>query len=169
MAPASSIVYVGAPNNDQDLDSALNHVVDQHLADIVTNSYGWAGEALPPGFIKPYNDTLIQASAEGIRVLFSSGDSGDETFEDPDATPSADFPASSPWVTAAGGTSLGVDSSNGWLFELGWQTGRAQLVSGATARSFDQDDKLTIHVRPGYDDVTGLGTPNGQAWLNALQ
>ena len=53
MAPGASIVYVGAPNNYADLDSALNHVVDQHLADIVTNSYGFAGEALPPGFIKP--------------------------------------------------------------------------------------------------------------------
>src|SRR5207253_3958839 len=39
MAPGASIVYVGAPNNYADLDSALNHVVDQHLGDIVTNSY----------------------------------------------------------------------------------------------------------------------------------
>ena len=32
MAPGASIVYVGAPNNYADLDSALNHVVDRHLA-----------------------------------------------------------------------------------------------------------------------------------------
>ena len=53
MAPGANIVYVGAPNNYQDLDAAMNHVVDRHLAPIVTNSYGFAGEALPPGFIKP--------------------------------------------------------------------------------------------------------------------
>ena len=41
MAPAANIVYVGAPNNYQDLDAALNHVVDRHLAQIVTNSYGF--------------------------------------------------------------------------------------------------------------------------------
>jgi subtilase family serine protease len=320
MAPGASIVYVGAPNNYQDLDSALNHVVDQHLADIVTNSYGFSGEALPPGFIKPYNDTLIQAAAEGITVLFSSGDSGDNTGGDSEATPSPDWPASSPWVTAVGGTALGVDAANNRLFELGWETTRALLnttgewgtpsflygsgggtsrlfaqpayqvgivpdsiakqygggamrvvpdvsadgeiqtgmlvgqtqtfpdgtvkygefrlggtslssplmagmlalavqqrglalgfanpklyAAAATAgayhditktdlptypgvvrndfintvdasdgyryseRLFDQDQILTIHVRSGYDDVTGIGTPNGQAWLNALQ
>ena len=131
MAPGASIVYVGAPNNRQDLDSALNHVVDQHLADIVSNSYGFAGEALPPGFIKPYNDTMIQAAAEGISVLFSSGDSGDETLGVAGATPTPDWPASSPWVTAVGGTSLGVSAANGRVFELGWQTRRSFLVNGA--------------------------------------
>ena len=50
MAPAANIVYVGAPNNYQDLDAAMNHVVDRHLAQIVTNSYGFSTtELLPPG------------------------------------------------------------------------------------------------------------------------
>ena len=26
----------------------------------------------------------------------------------------------------------------------------------------------TLHTIKGYDDVTGVGTPNGQAWLDAL-
>jgi subtilase family serine protease len=120
MAPAAKIVYVGAPNNYQDLDAALNHVVDRHLADIVTNSYGWNGEMLPPGFIKPLNDTLIQAAAEGIGVYFSSGDSGDETSTL--GVASTDFPASSPWVTAVGGTSLGVGATGSRVVETGWGT-----------------------------------------------
>jgi subtilase family serine protease len=133
MAPGARIVYVGAPNNYQDLDAALNHVVDRHLASVVTNSYGWAGEALPPGFIKPQSDTLIQAAATGISVFFSSGDAGDETGAVAGATPTPDFPASSPWVTAVGGTSLGVNASNGRQFEFGWQTGKILLdTSGAT-------------------------------------
>jgi subtilase family serine protease len=317
MAPGASIVYVGAPNNRRDLDAVLNHVVDRRLADIVTNSYGYPGEALPPGFIKPTNDTLIQAAIEGMSFVFSSGDNGDETNGDADATPTPDWPASSPWVTAVGGTSLGIDSANQIQFELGWETYRAELdgamwgtyswlygsgggtsrifrqpayqagvvpdaiartyggpamravpdvaligdpntgmgigqtqtfpdgatryseyrvagtslssplfagmlalarqrhgapfglanpaiyAAGAaayrdvtkadlatypgtvrndfinsvdatggyryTARSFDQDSALTIHVRVGYDDVTGLGSPRGEAWLTAMQ
>jgi hypothetical protein len=47
----------------------------------------------------------------------------------------------------------GVDATDGYVY---------------TARWFDQDDALTIHVRPAYDDVTGIGTPNGQAWLDSL-
>ena len=120
MAPAAKIVYVGAPNNRRDLDAAMNHVVDKQLAQIVTNSYGYATELLPPGYIKPLNDTFIQAAAEGIGVYFASGDSGDETSTFGFATP--DWPAVSPWVTAVGGTALGVGSSNTRVLETGWGT-----------------------------------------------
>jgi subtilase family serine protease len=120
MAPAAKIVYVGAPNNYRDLDAALNHVVDGHLAQIVTNSYDFPTELLPPGFVKPFNDTLIQAAAEGIGVYFASGDTGDETADFGFATPN--FPASSPWVTAVGGTSLGVSAANTRALETGWGT-----------------------------------------------
>ena len=127
MAPGANVVYVGAPNNFQDLDAALNHVVSKHLASIVTNSYGFSSEFLPLGYIKPYNETFIQAAAEGIGVYFSSGDNGDETFGGPANSATADWPASSPWVTAVGGTSLAVSQSNTNLFETGWGTNRSRL------------------------------------------
>ncbi|TVZ03648.1 serine protease [Trebonia kvetii] len=120
MAPAAKIVYVGAPNNFQDLDAALNNVVDKHLADIVTNSYGWDTEQLPPGFIKPYEDTMMQGVIEGIGIYFSSGDNSDESQVVGYRT--ADWPASSPFVTSVGGTTLGVGASNNYLFETGWGT-----------------------------------------------
>jgi subtilase family serine protease len=121
MAPNANIVYVGAPNNYQDLDAAMNHVVDNHLAQIVSNSYGFHLDlGLPLGYIKPLNDTLIQAAIEGIGVYFASGDSGDETSVLGYA--STDWPASSPWVTAVGGTALGVGPSPSYtrLVETGW-------------------------------------------------
>jgi len=133
IAPGANIVYVGSPNNYQDLDAAMNHVVDQHLASIVTNSYGFSTELLPPGYVKPFNDTLIEAAATGVGVYFSSGDNADETdgiaANFPDATP--DWPAASPWVTAVGGTSLGVGKNGEYLFETGWETGRSTLTNGA--------------------------------------
>ena len=118
MAPAAKVIYVGAPNNFQDLDAALNHVVDRRLARIVTNSYGFPTELLPPGFIRPYEDTIIQGVAEGIGIYFSSGDNSDESHAVGYRT--ADWPASSPFVTAVGGTSLAVGASNDYLFETGW-------------------------------------------------
>ena len=120
MAPAAKIVFVGAPNNYRDLDAALNHVVDQHLAQIVTNSYGFATELVPPGYVKPVEDTLIQAAIEGIGVYFSSGDNGDESGRFGFAT--TEWPTSSPWVTAVGGTALGVSPSNTRAIETGWGT-----------------------------------------------
>jgi subtilase family serine protease len=53
---------------------------------------------------------------------------------------------------------------------------RADYVNGVDAadgyvyseRTFDSDQALTIHVRDGYDDVTGIGSPAGEAWLDAI-
>jgi subtilase family serine protease len=132
MAPGANIVYVSAPNNYQDLDAALNHVVDRHLAQIVTNSYGWPTELLPAGFVTPVENILVQAAAEGIGVYFSSGDNGDESLVMGYATP--DWPASSPWVTAVGGTSLGVTAADGTAqraFETYWGTDKYSLKNGA--------------------------------------
>ncbi len=120
MAPGADIVFVGAPNNFQDLDAALNHVVDRGLAQIVSNSYGWDTELLPQGFIKPLEDTILQGAIEGIGIYFSSGDNGDESLVQGYIT--ADWPASSPYVTAVGGTTLAVGSTNNYLFETGWGT-----------------------------------------------
>jgi subtilase family serine protease len=109
----------------------MNHVVDQHLAQIVSNSYGFTTEFLPPGYIKPFEDTLIQAAIEGIGVYFSSGDNGDETSFEGYAT--VDWPASSPWVTAVGGTSLGVSASNTRAVETGWGTSNYSCNSNTLA------------------------------------
>ena len=127
MAPGANILYVGAPNNYQDLDAALNHVVDQHLANIVTNSYGFIGEALPAGFIKPYEQTIEQGVIEGIGIYFSSGDFGDNSILF-GLAPTANWPASSPFVTAVGGTSLGVGTGDTYVGETGWSTSRQRLV-----------------------------------------
>jgi subtilase family serine protease len=168
MAPAAKIVYVGAPNNYQDLDAALNHVVDRHLAQIVTNSYGWdTTELLPPGFVKPVEDTLVQAAAEGIGVYFSSGDNGDEssTF----GFPTTDFPASSPWVTAVGGTSLGVTASNTRAVETGW--GTSTYSCDPTTLACTRDGWLygsgggvsVVFPKPWYQsslDISGRGVPD---------
>jgi subtilase family serine protease len=129
MAPGANVVFVGSPNNYQDMDAAMNHVVDRGLAQIVTNSYGWSTELLPKGYVKPLNDTFVQAAAEGIGLYFSSGDNGDEIASDGYRT--VDWPATSPWVTAVGGTSLGVTASNGYQFETGWGTTRSILTNGA--------------------------------------
>jgi subtilase family serine protease len=84
------------------------------------NSYGFATELLPPGYVKPFEDTLIQAAIEGIGVYFSSGDDGDESSVFGFAT--AQYPASSPWVTAVGGTSLGISQASTRAIETGWGT-----------------------------------------------
>ncbi len=129
MAPAAHIVYVGAPNNFQDLDAALNYVVDKDVAPIVTNSYGFNTELLPPGYIKPQEDTILQGAIEGIGIYFSSGDNSDESLVQ--GYVSTDWPASSPFVTSVGGTTLAVGASNNYLFETGWGTTTSSWTGAA--------------------------------------
>src|SRR5256712_12344779 len=125
MAPTAKIVYVGAPNNFQDLDAALNYVVDRHVASIVTNSYGFRTEILPQGYIKPYESIILQGVVTGIGIYFSSGDNNDESLVVGYTT--TDWPASRPYVTAVGGTSLSVGACNKYLFETGWGTTTSPL------------------------------------------
>jgi subtilase family serine protease len=169
MAPNANVVYVAGPNNYQDLDAAMNHVVDFHLAQIVSNSYGFHGEDLPPGWIIPFEHTLIQAAIEGIGVYFASGDSGDETSVLGYAA--ADWPASSPWVTAVGGTSLGVTAANIRAVETGWGTSNYNcdvntLVCTRTVFLYGSGGGVsTLFGEPQYQidaglSLTGRGVPD---------
>ena len=130
MAPAANILYVGASScADLDLTAAVNTVVDNQLAQVITNSYGDKGEPASVADVEETHQSLLQAAAQGISVLFSSGDNGDEIANT--GTRQVDYPASDPWVTAVGGTSLAVGKTNNYLFEQGWGTGKAVLTSGA--------------------------------------
>ena len=130
MAPGAHILYVGGRDcNDASLDTALNTIVANRLAQIVSNSYGDAGEDIPASTIAEFQRIAIQAAAAGIGVYFSSGDDGDEVANL--GHPSADFSASSPWVTAVGGTSLGIGANGATVLQTAWETGKSTLDAGA--------------------------------------
>jgi subtilase family serine protease len=131
MAPGAHILFVGASDClDSSLVQALNYVVAGRLADVVSNSYGNLGEdGIPADEIQAYNQIAIQGALEGMTINFSSGDSGDEVANV--GRPEADFPASDPWVTAVGGTSLGIGANGKTVVETGWETTKSTLSNGA--------------------------------------
>jgi subtilase family serine protease len=133
MAPGANVLYVGAAScEDPDLLAALTTIIDGHLADIITNSWGDLGEPDPvydSDILAVYGQTFLQAAIEGIGVFFASGDDGDDSIDF--GTPAVDYPSSDPWVTSVGGTSLAVGAGDDYLFETGWGTGKSVLVDGA--------------------------------------
>lgn len=129
LAPAANILYVGANNCGAGIDVAMSTILDQKLSTIVSNSYGYVGEAVSPNALMGMQNLHVQAAGEGVGLYFSSGDYGDEKASLGYTSP--DFPASSPFVTAVGGTSLAVDKDNNYLFETGWGTTRDQIVQNA--------------------------------------
>jgi subtilase family serine protease len=119
LAPGANIHYIGAADCDTGIDAAVNYVLQNHTANIVSNSYGFAGEDGLGDEVATEDSMFRQAVVEGIGFYFSSGDDGDNTIIGA-PHPEPDFPASDPFVTGVGGTSLAVTSSNGYLFETSW-------------------------------------------------
>jgi subtilase family serine protease len=124
-APGANILYVGATDCVNGLLGSLQTVVDGQLATVITDSWGdTLGDLLDDAATKTaYDDVFMQAAAEGISVLFSSGDDGDNFAISGLAAP--DYPPSSPYVTAVGGTTLEIGSNGQRLAEYGWSTAKA--------------------------------------------
>ncbi len=129
LAPRADVVYVSARDcGNQALDAAITTVVDGELAQVVTNSWGSAEDA-SSAELGAFADTFLQAAVEGIGVICASGDNGDHVAKT--GLREVDFPASAPWVTAVGGTSLGIGAHGERVFETGWGVDRAALSGGA--------------------------------------
>lgn len=143
MAPDADIVYVGAdcpaagttitPDATAMLD-AETRIVDGRLATIVNGSWPLGLESqMAPGTVAAYEQVFEQGAVEGIGFYFSSGDQGDWSSQAPGGQPAVQFPASDPWATSVGGTSLATDQDGGYKWETGWGGDVAQLSADGTS------------------------------------
>ena len=151
MAPDANVVYVGANScTDDDLLSALSTIVDKHLADVVSNSWGEImhttdGMDITASEIAAYNQIFEEGAIEGIGFDFSAGDCGDSSplsaatganCQTDTARAQANWPDSSIWATSVGGTALGLrDSSGSYGFETDMGTHRSTLTADGSAWS----------------------------------
>jgi subtilase family serine protease len=125
-APGADIVFVGSRDCNTSLDIAFFNTVYNHIADVVTDSWGNNGESIAPGSQAMYDQAAMAGAAQGMTVLFSSGDDGD--LSAPNGVASGSWPATSAWVTGVGGTSLKIMNASGAKSEFGWGTYRALLA-----------------------------------------
>ncbi|HJP72701.1 MAG TPA: S53 family peptidase [Pseudonocardiaceae bacterium] len=156
MAPDANLVYVGADctNLGDDLLDAETRVVDHHLADIVSNSWHLADieNQIPDSLIAAYQQIFQQGAVEGIGFYFASGDHGDWTHSTPSYPASVDYPASDPWVTAVGGTTLAIGQHANYEWETSWGDDLAPLSA---------DGKTWIDP-PGTFQFGGGGGPSAK-------
>jgi subtilase family serine protease len=159
MAPGANILYAGAKNCFGSLNDTDEQIIDGHLASVITNSWGdTGGDLLDTASSRAAFDNVLQmAAATGVSVLFSSGDDGDDYIDFGVDTP--DYPASSPWATAVGGTDLQVGSANQRLAEYGWSTGLAPFCnSDYEASDGCKKKQLGTWLPTGYQSGGGGGT-----------
>ncbi|WP_158604470.1 S53 family peptidase [Nocardioides mangrovicus] len=132
MAPGSKVRYYAAAScYDDDFLNGLTKIVNQNKVQVVSNSWGEPDEGENGDALAAYQEVFMQASMQGISVLFSSGDNGDELANT--AIKQTDSPASSPYVTAVGGTAAGIGSDGSMTFQTGWGTQKYSLSASGQA------------------------------------
>jgi len=162
MAPGANIVYAGAENCfTGDLNAAVRRIVDGHLAQIVTNSYGDpAGDLLDPDSVRQATDNLLMmAAGTGVTVLYSSGDWFDNYTLTGVVAPT--YPADSPWATGVGGTTTAINEHSQRFGEWGWSTARSLLCTDTTIKlgaCTDAQRGTWLPIDLGLDGGSGGGT-----------
>ncbi len=169
MAPNANVRFYGATScQDVDLTNALDRIVDENKASIVSNSYGDTDSGASTDVIAAYEQAFLQGSMQGISFMFSSGDDGDELA----ATGflQSDYPASDPYITAVGGTSAAINGNGNLAFQTGW--GTVKYTLSADGKSWNPGSFLygsgggfsTLFNRPAYQNAAvPAGSPAGRA------
>jgi subtilase family serine protease len=113
-APAAKIVLVEVAQDDiQHLALAVRYAVQHKLGDVISLSWGETEQALGREFVSSDSSIFSQAARSHITIVASSGDSGAAGQADNGnyyRHPVASWPATSPFVTAVGGTRLNLNA-----------------------------------------------------------
>ena len=128
IAPGANINLIVPPSATfLDVDDAYYTAVTYGLANVISGSYG-SPESFTPQNILDTESFISQiASMTGISAQFSSGDSGDFSFDFIPQTVSA--PADSPYATAVGGVTLALNADNSIAWQAGWGTNQTLLAN----------------------------------------
>jgi subtilase family serine protease len=181
VARNATLIYVNSGNGAFD---SLFYAIDQNLAPVLSNSYGDCEAHFSTADLNSMVTSGQQANAQGMTIVSASGDLGaadcDFSFN-PNVTITiatkglaVDVPASLPYVTGIGGTTLNDASGTYWsatnnskngsalsyIPEVVWNDTAADIANGGTFSS--SGGGASIHFpKPSWQ--TGPGVPNDNA------
>jgi len=155
VAPGANIALVEALDNTFDnLDAAILFAVDNSLGNVISNSYG-TEEANLGGVPFTYlDDLLLFAGSLGISVNYSTGDNGD--FALIEGFPDVSYPASSPYATAVGGTSMALKTDYSIQFQTGWGNNETRVANATDSKGYNSP--LNPPLQLGFVGGAGGGT-----------
>ena len=154
-----SVEVYTAPNNIAQILPMVDTMVSTAASTdtyIVSDSWGLCEDFLPPSFLQAESDELQLAAAAGLSFYAASGDSGSsdcKSVQPTDTSLVVDDPASQPFVTGVGGTTLhsadGADST-------AWKHG-----GGGISRNWSQPSYQSGNPHRSYDNGAKCGNPAG--------
>ena len=165
VAPKSTLAVYFAPNTDQGFYNAIAAAVHdtRYNPSVISISWGGPESSWSQQSLTAYNTLLEDAATLGLTVCVASGDNG-STDGVSDGLQHVDFPSSSPFALACGGTKL--TSANGkYASESVWNEMAAQEGAGGGGVSdvfpkpaYQTNSNVPASVNPGH--FVGRGVPD---------
>lgn len=160
-APGAHVLVYEADNSDAGSIALFNQLVSDDRASVISNSWGSWETSYAHGTMSAMHQALEEAAAQGQDLFSASGDAGayDEAQGSQPGDPTklaVDYPASDPWATGVGGTTLQV-KNGAYAGEIVWSSG-----SGGPQQPKGSGGGLSVSFqRPYYQ--TGPGVDNSHS------
>jgi kumamolisin len=184
VAQGANVVAYFSQNSEAGWIHAVSYIVADNVNNPQILSISWGGneDAIYPGFPQQLTQYFQMAAAIGMTVFASSGDQGSNCFAT-DTDAHVNYPASDPWVTACGGTTMtDVEVPLGMTFkEITWNDSDGATGGGISTQfpqpPWQQGANLPQSVNPnkylgrGVPDIAGnaSGFSGYNFWVNNQQ
>lgn len=162
LCPKATILFISAPNTITGLYQAMSTAIYgtkvnkiSYQPNIVLCAWGAPESSLNPNILNAFNNLFQRAYEKKITIVTSAGDNGYDTDD-------VNFPASSPYVIAVGGTTLlpdGNETEWKWnpIFRWGTRNGLSKYFSSALWKREVTDDPTEPRKVP---DISLNADPN---------
>jgi kumamolisin len=141
VAPGATIAVYFARNTDKGFLDAITKAIHdtQNKPSVISISWGSAEVAWTQQAMTNYNESFKTAAALGITVCVAAGDTGSADSVT-DGKAHVDFPASSPYVLACGGTKLTTNNNGQITAETVWHESSDSATGGGVSDFFPLPD-----------------------------
>jgi len=156
VAPGAKIAVYFSPNTDKGFLDAITRALHDNVnkPSVISISWGASESDWSEQAMNSYNQAFMSAAALGVTIAVAAGDHGSSDSVT-DGKAHVDFPASSPYVLACGGTKLTNSDETVWNDGDGWATGGG-ISDFFLVPSYQQKVKLPTSVNPGHPKGRGL-------------
>jgi hypothetical protein len=157
--------------HEKGIIDAINSAVTDGVT-IINCSWGYnelqfdSATSFRAGDVKIINGALKAAAEQNVTVVVGTGDDGARA-QLKDGRPHVDFPASSPWVLAIGGTRL-VASGDSIRSETAWNDGPDSATGGGFSEMFDRPEWQSGSLSKELGSTAGRGIPDVTAVADPL-
>jgi subtilase family serine protease len=182
MAPGANILLEETPVSETEgvqgfpeIVQAENYVINHHLGDVITQSFGATEETFPSAqALLNLRSAFQNAAAHGVTVLGGSGDTGATNYESDLSTLYPfrvnSWPSSDPLVTSVGGTQLALDDAGNRLSpDVVWNDGFGAGGGGDSAvfsrPGFQSSVRNVVGGSRGTPDVSLSAAVDGGVWV----